>query len=74
MPRAKKARLSKRISTPQSDIEGSTSGATADCPENTQATRAPVRRNIRGRRGGLKDMPNMPLDILIEVGVPPPST
>ncbi|RPD79997.1 hypothetical protein L226DRAFT_608974 [Lentinus tigrinus ALCF2SS1-7] len=26
-----------------------------------------VRRNVRGRRGGLKDMPGMPLDILIEI-------
>ncbi|RDX56849.1 hypothetical protein OH76DRAFT_1395991 [Lentinus brumalis] len=26
-----------------------------------------ARRNIRGRRGGLKDMPGMPLDILIEI-------
>lgn len=25
------------------------------------------RRNLRGRRGGLKDMPSMPLDILMEV-------
>ena len=30
-----------------------------------------VRRNVRGRRGGLKDMPGMPLDILIEVGRAP---
>ena len=26
-----------------------------------------VRRHLRGRRGGLKDMPEMPLDILFEV-------
>lgn len=26
-----------------------------------------VRRGLRGRRGGLRDMPNMPLDILVEV-------
>ncbi|KAI0807304.1 hypothetical protein C8Q74DRAFT_1226973 [Fomes fomentarius] len=26
-----------------------------------------VRRNLRGRRGGLRDMPNMPLDVLIEI-------
>ncbi|KAI0820028.1 hypothetical protein BC628DRAFT_1498125 [Trametes gibbosa] len=26
-----------------------------------------ARRALRGRRGGLKDMPNMPLDILIEI-------
>ena len=25
------------------------------------------RRNVRGRKGGLKDMPNMPFDILLEV-------
>ena len=25
------------------------------------------RRAVRGRRGGLKDLPNMPLDILMEV-------
>ena len=25
------------------------------------------RRNLRGKRGGLKDMPSMPLDILMEV-------
>ena len=25
------------------------------------------RRNLRGKRGGLKDMPSMPLDILQEV-------
>ncbi|KZT08431.1 uncharacterized protein LAESUDRAFT_723952 [Laetiporus sulphureus 93-53] len=25
------------------------------------------RRNVRGKRGGLKDMPNMPLDVLFEI-------
>lgn len=30
----------------------------------------PTRRYLRGRLGGLKDMPDMPLDILIEVRVP----
>ena len=33
-------------------------------PEHGQQV---ARRNVRGRRGGLKDMPGMPLDILIEV-------
>ncbi|KAI0645556.1 hypothetical protein C8Q79DRAFT_910119 [Trametes meyenii] len=35
--------------------------------EGLNANRAPAHRAIRGRRGGLKDMPKMPLDILIEI-------
>lgn len=27
----------------------------------------PFRRVVRGRKGGLKDMPSMPMDILVEV-------
>ncbi|KAI1795643.1 hypothetical protein LXA43DRAFT_730736 [Ganoderma leucocontextum] len=65
MARAKRARLVEPEPAPETGAESSTSGgATAD---GTQAKQTPARRNIRGRRGGLKDMPNMPLDILIEI-------
>ncbi|RDX47859.1 hypothetical protein OH76DRAFT_1484306 [Lentinus brumalis] len=44
--------------------------STAAAPQqqsNAATTQAPVRRKqLRGRLGGLKDMPSMPLDILIE--------
>ncbi|KAI0744138.1 hypothetical protein C8Q80DRAFT_1185250 [Daedaleopsis nitida] len=43
--------------------ESSTDGATAVA----QGQRATTRRNLRGKKGGLKDMPGMPLDILIEI-------
>ncbi|RPD66061.1 hypothetical protein L226DRAFT_608973 [Lentinus tigrinus ALCF2SS1-7] len=37
-------------------------------PAEENAQLAPTaRRNVRGRRGGLKDMPNMPLDVLMEI-------
>lgn len=29
-----------------------------------------ARKNVRGKKGGLEDMPNMPLDILFEVHSP----
>ena len=67
MPRAKRARVSEPEPIPETGAEGTTSGATAADHDGGQAKRAPARRNVRGRRGGLKDMPNMPLDILIEV-------
>ncbi len=66
MARAKRARLSDPEPAPETGAESSSSGATVD---GGQAKQTPARRNIRGRRGGLKDMPNMPLDILIEVRV-----
>lgn len=46
-----------------------TGAAPAEAPTPVLAL-APARRNLRGRRGGLRDMPNMPLDILIEVTSP----
>ena len=67
MPRAKRARVSEPEPIPETGAEGTTSSATAADHDSGQAKRAPARRNVRGRRGGLKDMPNMPLDILIEV-------
>ncbi|PIL35919.1 hypothetical protein GSI_01579 [Ganoderma sinense ZZ0214-1] len=68
MPRAKKARLSEPIPAPEASSGSTTSGATAAADhDGGQTKRALARRNIRGRRGGLKDMPNMPLDILIEI-------
>ncbi len=33
------------------------------------ATQPGSRRHLRGRRGGLEGMPNMPLDILFEVSL-----
>ena len=64
MARVKKTRLHGPEPAGQAATESSTSGATAD---GGQTQRIVLRRNIRGRRGGLKDMPQMPLDILIEV-------
>ncbi|KAJ8489489.1 hypothetical protein ONZ51_g2910 [Trametes cubensis] len=58
-PRRKKAKVVASDAT----IEVATSsGANAE----TKA-RAPTRRNLRGRRGSLKDMLNMPLDVLYEI-------
>ena len=37
------------------------------CHEGSTFILPGVRRHLRGRRGGLKDMPEMPLDILFEV-------
>ena len=44
----------------------STSNAGLSKPTTDTASRP---KTIRGRRGGLKDMPNMPLDVLLEVRV-----
>ncbi|KAI0744136.1 hypothetical protein C8Q80DRAFT_881284 [Daedaleopsis nitida] len=42
--------------------------AAAENNSNASATEVDTsRRNLRGRTGGLKDMPKMPLDILIEI-------
>ncbi|KAI0748050.1 hypothetical protein C8Q80DRAFT_1169806 [Daedaleopsis nitida] len=62
MPPRKKAKTANAPAavTTASQDAGPSTGAK---PARTGA----VRRNIRGRRGGLKDMPNMPLDILMEI-------
>ena len=59
------------------DAEPTSSSAMKTYTTSTSATglagtlvQVPTRRYLRGRLGGLKDMPDMPLDILIEVRVP----
>lgn len=43
-------------------------GAQAEAPPNAVASRALVtKKQIRGRRGRLRDMPTMPMDVLLEV-------
>lgn len=34
--------------------------------QTVQKKQGPARRNVRGKRGGLQNMPEMPLDILLE--------
>lgn len=46
-------------SAQQTDVDGSTAGPIVRAP----------RRNLRGKRGSLANMPNMPVDILLEVCV-----
>ncbi|KAL1942082.1 hypothetical protein VTO73DRAFT_6612 [Trametes versicolor] len=72
MPPRKKARKgTARAEPPTSGTPpGQAAESTIEGPATTDAgpsNRNPPRRAIRGRRGGLKDMPNMPLDILIEI-------
>ncbi|KAI0332365.1 hypothetical protein GY45DRAFT_1335658 [Cubamyces sp. BRFM 1775] len=60
-PRKKKVKLV--VTAPDATAEAAAgSGATAESNE-----RAPTRRTLRGRRGSLKDMLNMPLDVLFEI-------
>lgn len=47
-------------------IDHTTTGSSGEGVAGPSAPRAP-RGAVRGRRGGLKDMPNMPIDILLEV-------
>ncbi|KAI0745945.1 hypothetical protein C8Q76DRAFT_773444 [Earliella scabrosa] len=58
----KKAGSSASKATPSKRRESSRRVAAS-----TRAAQAATARNVRGRRGGLKDMPNMPLDILFEI-------
>ncbi|KAI0943394.1 hypothetical protein AcW1_002566 [Taiwanofungus camphoratus] len=44
-----------------------TSNVVAEGGEEDVSRPAAPRRTLRGRRGGLKDMPNMPLDIIVEI-------
>ena len=55
----------KRTKTTHSD--GNASASKAPAKGNRHATSVARSRNIRGRRGGLQDMPKMPLDVLFEV-------
>ncbi len=66
MPPRRKARKGSAQNS-ASDAEGQVESVAAlnTTHDNT------VRRNLRGRRGGLRDMPNMPLDVLIEVSINP---
>ncbi|KAH9951400.1 hypothetical protein B0H21DRAFT_818443 [Amylocystis lapponica] len=59
MARRKKLRI--EPSTPDSG-EGTSAVDVEPAPP-----RQPARRSLRGKRGGLKDMPNMPMDILLEI-------
>ncbi|EIW63471.1 uncharacterized protein TRAVEDRAFT_17816 [Trametes versicolor FP-101664 SS1] len=68
MPPKKKTKTSHSRAT--AAISGLNSGTakTPDSETESNATDvAKPRRHVRGRRGGLKDMPNMPFDIIMEI-------
>ncbi|KAI0355612.1 hypothetical protein OH77DRAFT_1454044 [Trametes cingulata] len=67
MPPRKRARKGAALADTAADPAATASGSNGAAAEKATTGRTPGRRNIRGRRGGLKDMPNMPLDILIEI-------
>ncbi|EPS97644.1 hypothetical protein FOMPIDRAFT_1052210 [Fomitopsis schrenkii] len=50
---------------PMAAMSAPASGATT--PRTTTAAHSSARKQLRGRTGGLRNMPNMPLDILIEI-------
>ncbi|KAH9942448.1 uncharacterized protein BXZ73DRAFT_74704 [Epithele typhae] len=54
---------------PRKKLKNDSNKTVEDASEaaGTQDTTPAPRRGVRGRRGGLKDMPNMPLDILFEI-------
>ena len=60
-PRRKKAKV---VASDATTEVATSSGANAETKAH-----APTRRNLRGRRGSLKDMLNMPLDVLFEVRI-----
>ena len=62
MPPRKKAKTSSTAAGAKSKA------ASAAGPADNGAT-ALSRRNVRGRRGGLKDIVNMPFDVLYEVSM-----
>ena len=62
----------KKVKTTRATISKSSNNAQDDTADksgkNTQvAVRTRRDRQLRGRRGGLEAMPDMPLDVLIEV-------
>ncbi|KAI0374176.1 hypothetical protein BV20DRAFT_988540 [Pilatotrama ljubarskyi] len=63
----KKPRKATAVANTPADSAAAATSTSASVVEKAPTNRTPARRNIRGRRGGLKDMPNMPLDILIEI-------
>ncbi|KAH9892451.1 hypothetical protein C8Q73DRAFT_57556 [Cubamyces lactineus] len=65
MPPRKKA----RTAGPKSRSASTASGSQASTSTSLTAVQSKPRRAVRGRRGGLKDLPNMPLDILMEIVV-----
>ncbi|KAI0329682.1 hypothetical protein GY45DRAFT_1324645 [Cubamyces sp. BRFM 1775] len=71
MPPRKKAKIAKTKGQGGSTVAPSTSVLQAQCSTTSTATIAQnkPRRAVRGRRGGLKDLPKMPLDIIMEIVV-----
>ncbi|KAI0675149.1 hypothetical protein C8Q78DRAFT_1010751 [Trametes maxima] len=69
MPPKKRAKIRTAPAVPTYPPAASEAGGSsnAQLAEGPNLHRAPAHRAIRGRRGGLKDMPKMPLDILIEI-------
>ena len=63
MPPRKRAKRSGASAT--ASLEASSTADDAGAPIPPSAN--PSKKAVRGRRGGLKDMPQMPLDILMEV-------
>ncbi|PIL23931.1 hypothetical protein GSI_13682 [Ganoderma sinense ZZ0214-1] len=53
---------------PRKKAKAKDTKSTANASPSKQSTDTASRRKaVRGRRGGLKDMPNMPLDVLLEI-------
>ncbi|KAJ8462824.1 hypothetical protein ONZ51_g10652 [Trametes cubensis] len=72
MPPRKKARTAKPKAPNNSTAvpnAGVSQTQDTSSPASTSAMQNQPRRAVRGRRGGLKDLPNMPLDILMEIVV-----
>lgn len=70
-PAPRRSTRAKAVKVEQTKLEDSDSDPSPPPKKGTTAVaRRPGHRNIRGRRGGLADMPNMPLDVLIEVRHP----
>ena len=63
MPPRKRPKRSGVAAT--ASLEASSAADDAGAPIPPSAN--PSKKAVRGRRGGLKDMPQMPLDILMEV-------
>ncbi|KAH9892450.1 hypothetical protein C8Q73DRAFT_698062 [Cubamyces lactineus] len=70
MPPRKKARTG--AAKGRTAFTGGSNASDSQAPSPSSpstAVQSKPRRTVRGRRGGLKDLPNMPLDILMEIVV-----
>ena len=67
MPAVKRKTQAIGVAAPQDAPANAVAGPSTG-PQLSNAAAKP-RRNLRGRRGSLQDLPSMPLDILFEVRV-----